>query len=118
MEDYATNFHAPNIVLSISSFSFLSTYLSTFNKVAHFPVAGLFDPDSYSKSPNTLAMFGKKILIPFNEKKYKFYKVNFPCKTVRNALDFISFYEAKSDLIEYSIEEIKAYYFNSLAHQR
>jgi hypothetical protein len=115
MEVFATNFYAANIVLSISSFYFTSVYLSDFNKVVHFPIAGLFDPESYFNTPTSLAKFGNKILIPFNKNKYKFYKINFPKKTDRAALDFMSFYEAESELIEYSDVEIKSLYLKSLS---
>jgi len=116
MEDFATNFYAPNIVLSISSFSLASVYFSTFNQVVYFPVAGLFNPTTSHDPRSPYRQLGINMLIPLNDKKYKFYKVNFPEKTDREFLDFMGFYEAESEFIEYSDAEIKALYLSSLNH--
>jgi hypothetical protein len=118
MEDFATNFYATNIVLSISSFSLSSVYFSTFNEVVYFPVAGLFNPTASHDPQSIYGRLGINMLIPLNEKKYKFYKVNFLEKKDREALNIMSYYEGESELIQYSDVEIKALYLSSLNHQR
>ena len=67
MEDFQTMRNAGCVVLSISSFAWLATWLSEHVHTIHLPVAGLFDPRR-----------GRQNLLPVGDERYRYWSVEFP----------------------------------------
>jgi hypothetical protein len=76
MEDFQTMRNAGCVVLSISSFSWLATWLSESVHTIHLPVAGLFDPRP-----------GRQNLLPIGDERYRFWSVDFPSMKERPGMD-------------------------------
>ncbi len=77
ISDFQTIRHAQHVVLSISSFSWLASWLSETAINIHLPVAGLFDPRA-----------GETDLLPRADSRYHFYAVDFPDIQQRQSIDF------------------------------
>lgn len=81
--DFTTIRNAANVVLSVSSFSWLATWLSQKAVNIHLPVAGLFDPLNNETS-----------LLPVGDRRYTFYKMSMPDLEARKQLNFMQWAEA------------------------
>ncbi|OOZ13384.1 hypothetical protein BOW35_10655 [Solemya velum gill symbiont] len=76
ISDFQTIRHSKHVVLGISSFSWLASWLSETAINIHLPVAGLFDPRS-----------GETDMLPVTDSRYHFYAVDFPDMQQRQSLD-------------------------------
>jgi hypothetical protein len=75
LEDFGTIRGARHIALSVSSFSWLASWLSENAETIHIPIAGLFNPvDS-----------GTMLLSP-RDRRYRFYHVEFPDMEARQRI--------------------------------
>ena len=80
--DFTTIRSAANVVLSVSSFSWLAAWLSQKAVNIHLPVAGLFDPMNRETS-----------LLPAGDNRYTFYKLSMPDPEARKRLNFMEWAE-------------------------
>lgn len=67
LPDFQTIRHAPNKVLSISSFAWLAAWLGPPDAEIHYPVAGMFDP-----------RMAHAMLLPYGDTRYRFWETEFP----------------------------------------
>ncbi|PWK60556.1 hypothetical protein [Roseicyclus mahoneyensis] len=67
---------AKHVCLSISSFAWLGTWLSSVAETIHMPVAGIFDPRP-----------GIQNLIPANDPRYHYWEVKIPSMKERSKID-------------------------------
>lgn len=63
MTDFRTIYHARHVVLSISSFAWVASWLSPHVERIHFPVAGILQP-----------LDGETLLMPVSDDRYRFYQ--------------------------------------------
>lgn len=75
LEDFETLRGARHIALSISSFSWLASWLSENAETIHIPIAGLFNP----------VESGTMLLSP-RDQRYRFYQVEFPNMETRQRI--------------------------------
>jgi len=87
--DFQTIRRSHHIALSISSFSWLSAWLSETAKTIHMPLAGLFEPKPAGAN-----------LIPFSDPRYRYYKVPFPLTGERNGIDLVDWAEGSGPTYE------------------
>jgi len=73
--DFQSLRHARHVAVSISSFSWLATWLSTRAETIHFPVGGLLYP--FQSGPN---------LLPVDDMRYRFYAMTYPEMEERRAM--------------------------------
>ena len=85
VEDFETIRNAAHVVLSLSSFAWLSAWLSKTAKSIHLPVAGLFAPS-----------FDETMLVPANDNRYRFYKMSIPDHPTRNSIDLVEWAEGEA----------------------
>lgn len=83
VSDFQTVRHAPHVALSVSSFSWLASWLSNSAATIHMPLCGLFDPR------------GAQMLVPPNDPRYSFYRVPFPNRQMREGLDLETWVSAE-----------------------
>lgn len=82
IEDFMTLRNAAHVVLSVSSYAWLATWLSEKAKTIHLPVAGLFSP-----------LNRETFLLPIGDPRYEFYKVSMPDPEARKKLNFLHWVE-------------------------
>ncbi|OOZ40116.1 hypothetical protein [Solemya elarraichensis gill symbiont] len=99
ISDFQTIRHSQHVVLSISSFSWLASWLSETAINIHVPVAGLFDPRN-----------GETDLLPVTDSRYHFYAVDFPDMQQRQSLDYDAWAEHADSNRLLSADEINKMY--------
>lgn len=82
VEDFTTLRQARHVVLSVSSYAWLATWLSQSAMQIHLPVSGLYDPRNLETQ-----------LLPIDDPRYTFYKVSTPDPKARETLDLMSWAE-------------------------
>lgn len=82
VEDFTTLRNAAHVVLSVSSYAWLATWLSETAKSIHLPVAGLFNP-----------LNRETFLLPVGDPRYVFYKLSMPDPEARKQLNFLQWVE-------------------------
>lgn len=82
VEDFTTLRNAHHVVLSVSSYAWLATWLSEAATHIHLPVAGLYDPRNRETQ-----------LLPIGDPRYTFYKASMPTAEARKTIDFMSWVE-------------------------
>lgn len=87
MQDFQTMRSAEHIVLSVSTFSWLASWLSETAQTIHLPVAGLFSPAN-----------GETMLLPIDDPRYFFYKVPFPEMEIRKTINLVKWASEKANV--------------------
>jgi hypothetical protein len=95
MQDFQTIRGAEHIVCSISSFSWLASWLSEAAQTIHLPIAGLFNPANR-----------ETMLLPINDPRYSFYKVPFPEEEERKTINIVEWASKKADVTRLSIPDL------------
>lgn len=85
--DFQTIRNAHHIALSLSSFSWLASWLSETAKTIHLPVAGLFQPKPSGTN-----------LLPLSDPRYRYYQVPFPVYAERNGLNLVTWAESSESV--------------------
>jgi hypothetical protein len=96
VEDFQTIRSAKNIVISISTYAWLATWLSDQAQNIHYPVCGLLDPQ------NELIW-----LMPVGDTRYHFYKMPFPAKTERDIYGPIHWVNRNAKISKLTLDEAK-----------
>ena len=107
VEDFMTLRGAAHVVLSVSSYAWLATWLSETTKTIHLPVAGLFNPLSR-----------ETFLLPVGDRRYEFYKVSMPDPEAREGLNFMEWVETHPFEGVLTLNDIRRYFFASTPAQQ
>lgn len=83
LADFQTLRHAPHVGLSISSFCWMATWLSTAAQCIHLPVAGLFDRNNRETD-----------LLPLLDPRYRYYRLPFLSASERSGVDLVGWAES------------------------
>ena len=104
VEDFTTIRQAPHILLSISSFSWLATWLSESVESVHMPIYGLFDP-----------RIGQTFLLPVDDRRWRFYEIDVPERETHKDLDVVAWAERTASLGRLGEAQLRALAIHGIA---
>ena len=99
--------NAAHVVLSVSSYAWLATWLSEKAKTIHLPVAGLFSP-----------LNRETFLLPIGDPRYEFYKLSMPDPEARKKLNFLHWVETHPFEGVLDLGDLRGYIFAPAAGKK